>query len=59
MRMFWKYLKITGHCGHCGLLTSLITVQARSGKENALLTFVLGKGDAPDGRGWECQSPCV
>ena len=37
MKMFWKYV-----AGYCGLLTSLITVQARSGKENELLTFVLG-----------------
>ena len=37
MKMFWKYIT-----GYCGLLTSLITVTARSGKENALLTFVLG-----------------
>ena len=41
--MFWKYIT-----GYCGPLTSLISVPARSGKENALLTFVLGQGDAPD-----------
>ena len=43
MKMFCKYIT-----GYCGLLTSLITVPARSGKENALLIFVQGYGDAPD-----------
>ena len=37
MKMFWKYIT-----GYYGLLTSLITVPARSGKENGLLTFVVG-----------------
>ena len=37
MKIFWKYIT-----GYCGLPPSLVTVTARSGKENGLLTFVLG-----------------